>query len=827
MPSIEHIDESKEYTLLIYKGQLIVSLYFIIKDLNVRIKIHPWGVYMEKTYEVKGMTCVICKGNVERALNNTKGVKQCKINLLENEAFVEYDENTTDEQMLAKAVKDAGYELVINPKNTFDHTKLLMIVSIILMIILMYFSMGHMLGIHIPEYGKYIQFVLCTIIILLNFHYYRSGFASLRSLRPNMDALVSLSSIVSYVYSIYVMFTNKHHYHLYFETAAMVLVIVTIGKYIEGNNKKKASKTIRGLATLIPMQANLITDSGTEIIKIDDLKMNDLVLVKPGESIPQDGIIVSGSSSIDESMITGESIPQLKSVDDEVIGGTVNINGEIRVKITKNSSQTTLSKIISLTKQATMAKIPVEKFADIVSNYFVFVVMGISFLTFIVWYLTSKDIEKALNFALSVLVISCPCALGLATPAAVMVATGNAARNGVLIKNPEILEVAGNFKYVILDKTGTLTKNKLEIIDIKQYDDEFIEVLSSLEKRSNHPIAKAINTIYPDGKLEFDDYQQISSKGLLAHIGSDTYYVGNLKLAQEYTTVNQDDIDYAVDNNYSFIIVGKNDKALGIVYIADVLKDTSISAISSLKKRNIIPIMCTGDNEITARNIARKLEIDEYLSSVTPEDKNKLVNEKKEYGKVAMVGDGVNDAIALSSADVSFSVANGTDIAYASSDVVLMSNSILDVSFMIDLAKKTMMIIKQNLFWALFYNAIFIPVAAGVFYKSLGLSLNPMIGAITMSISSIFVLSNALRINTVKKEEINTMNKIVNIEGMMCKHCAAHVEEALKAIGADVVVNLEENRAYITDTALTDEQIIAAVNEAGYSVTGIIDDPQS
>ena len=782
---------------------------------------------MEKTYEVKGMTCVICKGNVEKALKNTIGVEECKINLLENEAFVKFDESKVSEEIMAKAVKDAGYELVINPKNTLDYTKLMMIVSVVLMMILMYFSMGHMFGIHIPEYGKYIQFALCTVIILLNFHYYRSGFASLKSLRPNMDALVSISSIVSYIYSIYVLFTDKHHYHLYFETAAMVLVIVTIGKYIEGNNKKKASKTIRGLATLIPMQANLITDSGTEIIKIDDLKMNDLVLVKPGESIPQDGIIVSGSSSIDESMITGESIPQLKSVDDEVIGGTVNINGEIRVKVTKNSGQTTLSKIISLTKQATMAKIPVEKFADIVSNYFVFVVMGISLLTFIIWYLTSKDIEKALNFALSVLVISCPCALGLATPAAVMVATGNAARNGVLIKNPEILEVAGNLSYVILDKTGTLTKNKLEIVDIKSYDEQFIEVLSSLEKGSNHPIAKAIVDRYPDGSMKFDDYQQISAEGLLAHIGKDVYYAGNRKLIEKYTTLIEEDLEFSKQNNYSFICVGKNDKLLGIVYLADVLKDTSLRAIQSLKDRKIIPIMCTGDNEITARSIARKLDIDEYLSSVTPQDKNKLVLDKKENGKVAMVGDGVNDAIALSSADVSFSVANGTDIAYASSDVVLMSNSILDVSFMIDLAKKTMMIIKQNLFWAFFYNAIFIPVAAGVFYKSLGLSLNPMIGAITMSISSIFVLSNALRINTVKKEEINTMNKIVNIEGMMCKHCAAHVEEALKAIGADVVVNLEENRAYITDTALTDEQIIAAVNEAGYSVIGIIDGPQS
>ncbi|MBR5755660.1 MAG: metal-transporting ATPase, partial [Erysipelotrichaceae bacterium] len=531
-----------------------------------------------------------------------------------------------------------------------------------------------------------------------------------------------------------------------------------------------------------------------------------------------------GTSSVDESMITGESLPSNKGIDDEVIGGTVNISGEINVKITRNNSQTTLSKIISLTKQATMAKIPVEKFADTVAKYFVFSVMGISLLTFIIWMIATKDLEMSLNFALSVLVISCPCALGLATPAAVMVATGNAARNGVLIKNPEILEVAGKLKYVILDKTGTLTKNKLSIVEVRQYDDGLINVLSSLEKNSNHPIAKAINELYPDGDIVFDSFEQISAKGLVAHEGKDVYYAGNRKLAEEYTQVNEKDIAYAEENSYSFICVGKNDRLLGTVYLADVLKETSKAAIDSLKKRGIVPVMCTGDNEITAGNIARKLNIDEFLSSVTPEDKNRIVNEKKRDGRTGMVGDGVNDAIALSSADVSFSVANGTDIAYASSDVVLMTNSILDVSFMIDLAKKTMNVIRQNLFWALFYNAIFIPVAAGALYRPMGLSLNPMIGAITMSVSSIFVLTNALRINTVKKEEIRHMNKTVNIEGMMCMHCVAHVKEALEALGADVEVSLEEKKAWLKDTALTDEQITSAIEEAGYEVTGIEND---
>ena len=777
---------------------------------------------MEKTYEVKGMSCVICKGNVEKALKQLNGVSSCKVNLLENEATVEYDENTINEETMAKAVKDAGYELVINKNESIDKDKLVMIISIVLTLILMYFSMGHMFGIHVPHYGKYIQWILCTIIIILNRRYYISGFKSLKALRPNMDALVSISSIVSYIYSLYVLFTNNEKYSLYFETSAMVLVIVSIGKYIEGSNKKKTTKAIRGLATLIPMQANLIKDGEAVIIPIDELKKDDIVLVKPGESIPQDGVIIKGSSSLDESMITGESIPQNKSINDEVIGGTVNINGEIEVRITKNAAQTTLSKIISLTKQATMSKIRVERFADVIANHFVFAVMGISLITFIIWMIIDKDLEQALNFALSVLVISCPCALGLATPAAVMVASGNAAKNGVLIKNPEVLEVAGKIRYVVLDKTGTLTRNKLQIVGVKQYDDELFNVLSSLEKNSNHPIAKAVVETYPNGDLKFDQFEQSSGEGLKGKIGNDTYYAGNRKLTEQYTTINEEDLKEATENNYSFICVGKNDKLLGIVYLADVLKETSKAAIASLKKRNIIPIMCTGDNELTARSIARKLEIDEYLSSVTPQDKNKLVNDKKESGKVAMVGDGVNDAIALSSADVSFAVGAGTDIAYASSDVVLMSNSILDVSFMIDLASKTMKVIKQNLFWALFYNAICIPLAAGVFYKSMNLSLNPMIGAITMSISSIFVLSNALRINSVKKEEIKTMNKTVKIEGMMCEHCVAHVREALEALGCEAEVSLENGEAVLKNTALADEEIRQAVSDAGYEVTEII-----
>ena len=771
---------------------------------------------MEKIYEIKGMTCIICKNTVEQGIKQLKGVVDCKVNLLDNEASIKFDENIINEETIAKTVSDLGYEMIIHKSNTVDSTKIKLIISILLIIILMYISMGDMLNLPIPHNDKYYQWIICSIIIIINFNYYKSGFKALVHLKPNMDSLVSLSSAISYIYSLIGL--SNQNYHLYFETSAMVLVIVSIGKYIEGQNKKKTTKTIRGLATLIPMQANLLKDDEISIIPIDDLKVNDVVLVKPGDSIPQDGIVLSGLASIDESMITGESLPQNKTVNDEVIGGTVNVNGEIAVKITKRNTQTTLSKIISLTKQATMAKIPIERFADNISKHFVFSVIGISITTFIVWMIISKNIELSLNFALSVLVISCPCALGLATPSAIAVATGNSAKNGVLIKNPEVLEIAGNLKYVVLDKTGTLTKNKLEIIDIKAYDDDFINVLSSLEKLSNHPIAKTIIDKYPLGDLKFDSFEQISSKGIVGKINNDVYYAGNKALASQY--LNTDLI--SIDPEYSYIIVGKNDVLLGIVYIADVLKDTSLIGINSLKKRNVTPIMCTGDNEMVAKNISNKLGIDQYLSSVTPVDKNALVLEKKKTGTVAMVGDGVNDAIALSSADVSFTVSSSTDIAYATSDVVLMSNSINDISFLIDLSKKTMRVIKQNLFWALFYNAIFIPLAAGVLYKPFAISLNPMIGSATMCISSIFVLSNALRINKVQKEEIIFMNKIVTIDGMMCNNCAKHAEDALKALGADVKVVLEEKKAYLTNTSLTDDQIKLAIDQAGYTVVEII-----
>ena len=788
---------------------------------------------MEKTYEVKGMTCVICKGNVEKALNKCDGVNSAVVNLLENEVIVNFNENKINEETLAKAVDDAGYKLLLTKEKTVNKDKVRLIVSIILCALLMYFSMSsmnmkneidHMMMVGL-SYKDIMQLILCTIILVIHKDRFISGFKSLFHLSPNMDSLVALSSSVSYLYSIWALFkinAGYNNYNLYFETASMVVTIVAIGKYIEGNTKTKTTKIIRGLATLIPMEAHVLKDGEEKIVSINDVRKNDVLIIRPGESIPQDGVIISGSSSVDESMITGESLPIEKNIDDEVIGGTINTTGTITVKVSKSSNMTVLSNIINLTKKATTEKIPIERFADKISKYFVFGVISISLITLIVWYIVSKDLELSLNFALSVLVISCPCALGLATPAAIAVASGRSAKEGVLIKKPEILEVVGSLNTIIFDKTGTLTKNSLNVVETTIVMDDFIEALSSIEKTQNHPIAKAIVKKYPNGNITFDKVEFIAGEGVKAIKGDDVYLAGNDKLLKN--SIKEEYINFATLNNYSYIGLSKNDRLMGVIYLTDILRDTSKIAITNLKKRNITPIMCTGDNEIAARKVSNLLGIEKYLAKVKPEDKNKLVNKEKENGKVAMVGDGVNDSIALSCADVSISVKSGSDIASASSDVILMKNDLNDISFLYDLSKKTLRIIKENLFWALGYNSICIPIAAGVFYKSFNLKLNPMIGAVAMWVSSMFVLANALRINTIKKEEIKTMNKKVYVEGMMCKNCVKHVKEALEALGCEVEVSLEEKCASITNTSLDDETITKAIEDAGYEVKEIVND---
>lgn len=708
---------------------------------------------MEKTYQVKGMTCVICKSNVEKCLNGLDGVNSAIVSLMDNEVLIDFDENIIQPLDMAKALKKENYELIINTNNKLSASTIKLVISIVLTIILMIVSMSSMDN---SNKTMYIQLILSLIIIILNINYYKSGFKALFNLKPNMDTLVSISSFVAFIYSLfstYKLSINDTNYHLYFETSAMVLVIVSLGKYIEDKNKKKTTKFIRGLSTLIPMQANLLVNNEIVITPIENIKKGDHILIKPGESIPQDGIVLEGNSNVNESMITGESLPCKKQIDSLVIGGTVNIDGRLIVEVNKNSTQTMMSKIVSLTKQASMSKISIERFADKISSYFVYIILSISTITLLVWLFISRNLELSLNFALSVLVISCPCALGLATPSAIAAACNCASRNGLLIKNPEVLEIAYKLKTLVLDKTGTLTNNKLNIVKTIKYDDEFENVLGSLEKNSNHPIGLAIKEKYPNSNISFTDIQEISGEGIIGKLNNNTYFAGNEILLNKHNIQLNEEIEYAKENSFSYIGVGKNSKLLGIIYLADEIRPESYDAINNLKQRNINLIMATGDNEIVGKAVSDKLGINTYVANIKPQDKQNIINENKDKGIIGMVGDGINDAVALSSADIAFTLENGSDIANASSDVTLLTNDLNDINFLIDLSKKTMRIIKQNLFWALFYNSIFIPVAAGCLYNSFNLKLNPMIGAISMSISSIVVISNALRITKMKKEK--------------------------------------------------------------------------
>lgn len=701
---------------------------------------------MEKTYEVIGMTCVICKRNVEKALLDVKGVNSAKVNLIENEVLINYDESLTNENILEQKVKEAGYKLIINKENKINYVKTKLTISIILIIFEMLLSMN------IINLNSIIQLFVATTIILLNIDIYKSGTKALIHLNPNMNSLVTISSFVSYIYSIYSLIkiiNGNNNYHLYFETSAMILVIVKIGKTIEGNTKQKTVKTIKGLTSLIPMNSNLLKDNNILVVPTTDIKKGDIVLVNPGESIPQDGIVVKGTSLVNESMITGESLPIDKKINDNVIGGTINLSGQLQIQITKQTSTSTISSIINLTKKATMEKLPIERIVDRISKYFVFVVLIISLITFIIWYISSKNIELALNFSLSVLVISCPCALGLATPAAIAVANSKAASNGIIIKKPEILETISKTKNIILDKTGTLTENRLAIVEIKEFDSDFINILSSIEKTSNHPIAKSIVEKYNTGNIIFETSEVIEGQGIIAKKDNDIYKAGNSLLINN---IDKEYIDYVHNLNYSYVAVSKNDKVLGIVYLSDYIRENSKQAIQELYKRNIKPIMCTGDKIETAKKVADYLSIKEYIAEVKPEDKSNLVNEKKKEGIVIMVGDGINDAVALTNADISLSLSNASDIASYTSDVILMKNNLNDIPFLYDLGRKTIRIIKQNLTWALFYNSVCIPLAAGLFYTNFNLKLNPMIGSISMWISSMFVLLNALRIRRTKND---------------------------------------------------------------------------
>lgn len=850
---------------------------------------------MKEKYDVTGMTCSACSSRVEKCVANLDGVKEVSVNLLTNSMQVEYDEQNLSSHKIMEEVKKAGYGASLSgaenqasaktdqPKENpieiqIHQMKMRTIWSFVFLIPLMYVSMGHMIGLPLPSFlagtenavgFALTQFLLCIPVIVINRAYYTKGFSTLLHRAPNMDTLIALGSTASLIYGIFAIYrmgyglgvqnmalVHQYLHDLYFESAVMILALINVGKYLEARSKGKTSEAITKLMDLAPKTAVVERQGKTIEIPVEQVVKGDLVVVKPGESVPVDGMILEGVTSIDESAITGESIPAEKQPGDTVIAATINKAGYIKAQAVKVGDDTTFSQIIRLVEDASASKAPIAKIADRIAGVFVPIVMTIAVVTAIAWIISGASFEFALSCAISVLVISCPCALGLATPVAIMVGTGKGAENGILIKSGEALEITHSIHSIVLDKTGTITQGKPAVTDISAEEigeRELLRIAASLEVKSEHPLAEAIMDKAREQEIEpipTQDFQAVPGKGIRARIDGVMCYAGNQKLMEEegieyseaLSAVNQ-----MAEEGKTPLLFAKEKKFIGMIGAADVVKPTSKRAIDELKHLGIEVIMLTGDNERTAHAIQKQLEIDTVIAEVLPQDKEREVSKLQQAGKtVAMVGDGVNDAPALARADVGIAIGAGTDVAIESADVVLMKNDLLDVVTAIKLSKAVIKNIKENLFWAFFYNACGIPLAAGVFYHALGWKLSPMFGAAAMSLSSFFVVSNALRLRFFhvlkknkeeekeesiieeaekKKEQIKEEKpmKTMKIEGMMCPHCQAAVTKALNALdGVKAEVNLEEKTASIqAENTVSDDMLKKAVEDAGYEVVSI------
>lgn len=839
---------------------------------------------MNKKFNVTGMTCSACSASVEKAVKKLEGINSVSVNLLTNSMIVHYNEEVIDENNIIEAVTSAGYGASVFSKNKNEikvsdkmrmedeikEMKKRLIISFVFLIPLMYISMGHMMGLLLPSflsglenaisYGM-TQFLLALVIVYVNRKYYQVGFKTLFKGSPNMDTLIAIGSSAAMVYGIFAIYrmgyglgiqdfelVEKYHMDLYFESAAMILTLITLGKYLEKKSKGKTSEAITKLMDLAPKTATILRNNKEVIVPIEEVLKDDIVIVKPGESIPVDGVIIQGSSSIDQSAITGESIPVEKNIGDKVIAATINKNGYFKFKAEKVGDDTTLAQIISLVEDASSSKAPIAKLADKISGVFVPVVISISIIATIVWLLVGKSFEFSLSIGIAVLVISCPCALGLATPVAIMVGTGKGAENGILIKSAEALETAHKVQTVVLDKTGTITEGKPKVTEIVVNSNinknELLKIAASIEKPSEHPLADAIVEKAKKENitlLDVDNFISITGKGIKAEINNKIYYAGNLSLMKE------NNIDYSKFQKVINDLAKKGKTPLcfsddsilfGVIAVADTIKPTSKKAIEEFKNMGINIVMLTGDNKNTAEAIRKELNIDKVIAEVLPQDKEKEVRKIQESGKkVAMIGDGINDAPALARADIGIAIGAGTDIAIESADIVLMKSDLLDGVTTIKLSKAVIKNIKENLFWAFFYNAIGIPLAAGVFYNILGWKLNPMFGAFAMSLSSVCVVSNALRLKLFKVYDKNIINeenfenefeegedeemkKIVKVDGMNCSHCQAKVESALSALDgvSEAKVNLKKKIAVVTlEKEVNDDTLLKAVNDAGFT----------
>ncbi len=841
-------------------------------------------------YIVTGMSCAACSARVEKAVSKVPGVTSCSVSLLTNSMGVE---GTATEQEIIKAVKDAGYgaskkgegAAKVQPAQALAGEDMLkdretpvlkrrLIASVGFLIVLMYFSMGHMMwGWPVPGFMKdnhvmmgLLQMLLTITVMVINQKFFISGFKGLIHRAPNMDTLVALGSGASFVYSTYALFAMtdaqmhgdmdavmSYMHDFYFESAAMILALITVGKMLEARSKGKTTDALKGLMKLAPKTAVVIRGEKEVQVSIEQVQKGDCFVVKPGENIPVDGEVIEGNSAVNESALTGESIPVDKAVGDKVSAATVNQSGYLKCRATRVGEDTTLSQIIQMVSDAAATKAPIAKIADRVSGVFVPMVITIAVLTIIVWLIAGQSIGFALSRGIAVLVISCPCALGLATPVAIMVGNGMGARNGIMFKTAVSLEETGKMQIVALDKTGTITSGEPKVTDIIPAagvtEDTLLKCAYALENKSEHPLARAILENAKEenaGIEEVTGFQALPGNGLTARLDGHTLYGGNHTFISSKVSVDGDmqkKAEKLAEAGKTPLFFGNEDRLLGVIAVADVIKEDSPQAIKELQNMGIHVVMLTGDNERTAKAIGEQAGVDEVIAGVLPEGKEQVICKLKEKGKVVMVGDGINDAPALTRADMGIAIGAGTDVAIDAADVVLMKSRLSDVPAAIRMSRATLRNIHENLFWAFFYNIIGIPLAAGVWYPLFGWKLNPMFGAAAMSLSSFCVVSNALRLNLFKmydaskdkklkakkekkrsKKEDKTMKKIMHIEGMMCGHCEAAVKKALEALPQvdEAVVSHEAGTAELTLNAeIADDVLKKTVEDKDYTVTSV------
>ena len=816
-------------------------------------------------FNITGMSCAACVARVEKAVNSVPGVNSCSVSLLTNSMGVEGNVDTTE---IIKAVENAGYGATLkDEKNTPSKDDALkdtetpklkkrLFSSLGFLIVLMYISMGHVMwGWWLPVTNPIIigvaQLVLTLIIMVINRKFFINGFKGLLHKSPNMDTLVALGSGASFVYSAYMLVrmfadvSNAHHYlhEFYFESAAMILTLITVGKMLEARSKGKTTNALKALMDLAPKTATILVDGVETEVPIEQVKKGDVFVVRPGEQISVDGAILDGHTAVDESALTGESIPVDKTVGDRVSGGTMNQSGFIKCEALRVGEDTTLSQIIKMVSDAAATKAPIAKIADKVSGVFVPVVITIAVITIIGWLIGGQSIGFALARGISVLVISCPCALGLATPVAIMVGNGVGAKNGILFKTAVSLEETGRVSTVVLDKTGTITEGKPkvnDIIPINITEEQLLSFAYSLEIKSEHPLAKAIvekGNELNIGATEIENFTSLAGNGVKAQLNGKTLYGGSLKFISQKIEINNETIKLAetlAENGKTPLLFSIDNTLLGIIAVADTIKEDSPKAIKELQNMGIKVIMLTGDNEKTANAIGAQAGVDEIIAGVLPDGKEKVIRTLKDKGKVMMVGDGINDAPALTRADMGVAIGAGTDVAIESADIVLMNSKLSDVASAIRLSRATLKNIHENLFWAFFYNAIGIPLAAGLFINLFGWELNPMFGAAAMSLSSFCVVSNALRLNfkdihnskndkkiKFRYKEKKVMQITMKIEGMMCPHCEAHVKKALEGVAEvrEAIVSHKDGTAIVTlDADAAPVTLKKAVEEQGYKV---------